>query len=76
LSVPDLLDVLAALDDPDLREYAVFVIAQRAGWQASRALLELARDAGGADLRDVAVFWLEQRRDPTARAALAELRLR
>jgi len=74
--VQDLVAVLHALGDPELQEYAVFVIAQRAGWEASRALLDVARTTTDGELRSVAVFWLEQRRDPTARAALAELRSR
>lgn len=71
--VRELVEVLHALEDRELKEYAVFVIAQRPGWEASRALLDVAGTATDAELRRVAVFWLEQRRDPTARAALAEL---
>jgi hypothetical protein len=74
VTVAELMAVLGSLDDGELREHVVFVIAQRAGWEASRALLDLARESESRELRDASIFWLEQRRDPTARAALAELR--
>ena len=75
-SVQDLVAVLRGLETEELRGHAVFVVAQRPGWEASRVLLDLARETENPELRDLAVFWLEQRRDPTALAALADLGLR
>ncbi|MEN8374032.1 MAG: HEAT repeat domain-containing protein [Gemmatimonadota bacterium] len=69
----DLVEVFGALETSELREHGVFVIGQRPGWEASRALLDIAREARTPELRDMAIFWLNQRQDPTAREALAEL---
>jgi HEAT repeat protein len=73
-ALPILQEVLRDRDEcsAELREHAVFIIAQNTGAQAVDILLDLAhRDPDpDPDVREQAVFWLHQVSTPEALAAL------
>ncbi|MCW8926731.1 MAG: HEAT repeat domain-containing protein [Xanthomonadales bacterium] len=69
-----LKEVIAAEQDEDILEKAVFAVSQLPGEDSSRMLLDIARDKQAPrEARRQALFWLAQSDDDEAVAALADL---
>lgn len=69
-------DVAAAYDtlrDREMKEQAIFVLAQRGDSGAIDKLIAIARRDPSRELREKAVFWLGRSRDPRAAQILAEI---
>ena len=62
-----------AAEDQDVRDAAVFALAQRPEEESVPALMELVRSAPHAETRRVALFWLAQADDERVPDFFAEL---
>lgn len=69
----DLVAAYRDLDDPGLREHAIFVLSQRDDEAALDALIRIAREDGDRRMRGRALFWLAQKKDERATKLIADL---
>lgn len=69
----DLVAAFREIDEPNLKEHAIFVLSQRQDDAATDALLRIARDDGDRRLRARALFWLAQKNDPRVTKLIREL---
>ncbi len=69
----DLASAYDSLRDREMKEQAIFVLAQRGDSGAIDKLIAIARRDSDRELRQKAVFWLGRSRDPRAAQTLAEI---
>jgi HEAT repeat protein len=69
----DLASAYDSLRDREMKEQAIFVLAQRGDSGAIDKLIAIARRDSDRELREKAVFWLGRSRDPRAAQTLAEI---
>ena len=72
----DLVALYKDLTESNLREHAIFVLAQRSDDAALDALLHIARDDADTRLRSKALFWLAQNHDPRVTKLISDLVLK
>ena len=73
VSTAELASTYDTLRDRELKERAIFVLAQRGDAAAIDKLIAIARRDGDAEMREKAVFWLGRSKDPRAAQTLAEI---
>lgn len=61
------------LDDPNLREHAIFVLSQRDDDAALDALMQIARTDPDRRMRGKALFWLAQKKDDRVTKLISDL---
>jgi HEAT repeat protein len=61
------------LDEPSLREHAIFVLSQRDDDAAVNALLQIARADPDRRMRGKALFWLAQKKDDRVTKLISDL---
>lgn len=71
--VPDLVSMYRRLQEPKLREQAIFALAQRDEDAAADALMNIARSDESRPMRGKALFWLAQKDDPRVAKLIAEI---
>ncbi len=69
----DLVAAYRDLDDPALREHAIFVLSQRDDDTAVDALLRIARQDADQRMRGKALFWLAQKKDDRVTKLISDL---
>jgi HEAT repeat protein len=69
----EVASVYDSLRDREMKEQAIFVLAQRGDSGAVDKLIAIARREPDRELREKAVFWLGRSRDPRAAQTLAEI---
>jgi HEAT repeat protein len=69
----DLASAYDSMRDREMKEQAIFVLAQRGDAGAIDKLIAIARRDSDRALREKAVFWLGRSRDPRAAQTLAEI---
>lgn len=70
----DIVAFYRSINEPQLREHAIFVLSQRDDREATDELLRIARGDSDRNMRARALFWLGQKDDPRV-ANLIEERL-
>jgi TolA-binding protein len=73
VSIGELTDLYARMDDRDMREQLIFVYSQRRDPQAVDKLMSIAKTEKDPELRKKAIFWLSQSRDPRVAKFLEDL---
>ncbi len=69
----DLVTAYRDLDDPNLREHAIFVLSQRDDDTALDALMQIARTDPDRRMRGKALFWLAQKKDDRVTTLISDL---
>ncbi|MDX1646135.1 MAG: HEAT repeat domain-containing protein [Longimicrobiales bacterium] len=64
VSMTDLRQLYAGLDDPEMKEQLIFVAAQQGDDEAVDFLMEVAAEDEDPEMRERAIFWLGQSDDP------------
>jgi HEAT repeat protein len=69
----ELVAVYRDLDEPSLREHAIFVLSQRDDDPALDALMQIARSDPDRRMRGKALFWLAQKKDERVTKLISDL---
>lgn len=69
----ELVAVYRDLDEPGLREHAIFVLSQRDDDPALDALMQIARNDPDRRMRGKALFWLAQKKDDRVTKLISDL---
>jgi len=72
-SVKDIQGFYESLDDPELKEQAIFVMSQYGCKEALDLLIHIARNDTDPEMREKAIFWIGQCDDDRAMEFLEEL---
>jgi HEAT repeat protein len=73
VSTAELASAYDTLRDRELKEQAIFVLAQRGDAAAIDKLIAIARRDSDREMREKAVFWLGRSKDPRAAQTLSEI---
>jgi HEAT repeat protein len=73
VSTAELASTYDTLRDRELKEQAIFVLAQRGDSAAIDKLIAIARRDSDREMREKAVFWLGRSKDPRAAQTLSEI---
>jgi len=68
----DLIEFYRGVEEPKLREHAIFVLSQRDDATALDELVRIARNDSDRSMRSKALFWLSQKDDPRAANLISE----
>jgi hypothetical protein len=71
--VADIVSLYRDVQEPRLKEHAIFVLSQRDEDSAVDALMNIARNDENRAMRSKALFWLAQKNDPRVTKMIADL---
>ena len=69
----DLIRLYDTASEPDLKEYLIFVLAERDDDESIEKLIQIARSGSDEELRKKALFWVAESGDPRAEELLMEI---
>lgn len=72
-SAADIGAIYASLTDDELKEQAIFALAQSRDTAATTRLIEIARKDSSTEMRKKALFWLSQSKDPRAASVIEQI---
>jgi HEAT repeat protein len=72
-SAADIGAIYASLTDDELKEQAIFALAQTRDTAATTRLIEIAKKDPSTEMRKKALFWLSQSKDPRAASVIEQI---
>ncbi len=72
-SAADLAGIYTSVQDQELKEQAIFALAQTSDTAATTRLIEIARKDPNTEMRKKALFWLSQSKDPRAASVIEQI---